>query len=200
MPRQEQIYIGQRKRRGKRLFPLLILLSIVAGSVWPHFEGSRLPRAGDAPSDAVIVLAGGENRVAAGVRAWREGKARQLFIVGAGPLTTLESIVPGYESIGDSDRRKIHIENWSETTLENAFSVKGVVSEHGIRTMVLVTSDYHLPRAHLALADALPGSVRVTVLPVTSEWKGNNPSWRKGKLFFLEAWKYWGYRLLLRWE
>lgn len=199
--RQGQIYIGGRRKRRRGILPVLLLLALAAGSAWPHYSATRLPRpAPGERADAVVVLAGGEHRIEEGVRAWRAGAGRELYIVGTGPQTPVSAIVPGYGGFDGEVRKRIHVEGWSETTLENAVSVKGIVAEHSIRTLVLVTSDYHMARAHLALSTTLPTAVRILPLPVKSEWKGSDASWRKARLFLFEAWKYWGYRLLMRWE
>ena len=44
-------------------------------------------------------------------------------------------------------------------TLENAFSAKTAVGEGKYSSVILVTSDYHIPRAHLAFRKVLPPDV-----------------------------------------
>lgn len=203
MQRQEEILIGNGKRRRFRRRPtffLLILLLLAFGSVYPHYSATRLQPAGGAKADAIFVLAGGDNRIATGLAALRENRADRLFILGTAHLALPQSIIPGYSALPETERSRIHIEGWSETTLENAVSAKGIVNELGLRRLILVTSDYHLPRAYLALRNAIPEPVAITVLPVRSKWRGGDAHWRKVRLFMVESWKYWGYRLLLRWE
>jgi uncharacterized SAM-binding protein YcdF (DUF218 family) len=200
MQRQEEILIGGRKRRRFRRWPLLILLLFAFGAVYPHYSATRLPSASGTKSDAIFVLAGGENRIAAGLAALKEDRADQLFILGTAHLALPQTIIRGYAELPEAERRRIHIEGWSETTLENAVSAKGIVNELRLRRLILVTSDYHMPRAYLALRSAIPEPVEIAVLPVRSEWRGGDARWRKVRLFMVESWKYWGYRLLLRWE
>ncbi len=170
------------------------------GAIYPHFSATRFPVPGSAKLDAVFVLAGGENRIGTGLNALREGKGDQLFILGTGHSVVPESILPGYDDFPAEFRRRIHIEGWSETTLENASSAKEIVGDRKLRSIVLVTSDYHMPRAYVALRNTIPEPVRIVVLPVRSEWKGGDAHWRKIRLFLVESWKYWGYRILLLWE
>jgi uncharacterized SAM-binding protein YcdF (DUF218 family) len=70
--------------------------------------------------------------------------------------------------------------------------------------VVLVTSDYHVPRAYLAFRRILPAGVELAVLPVppgrSGRWEKPVAAWRWARRRFLEGWKYWGYRILLRWE
>jgi uncharacterized SAM-binding protein YcdF (DUF218 family) len=197
---QGQITIGGRKKRKIRRFLVIPLLILVAGSIYPHYYASRLPAPGAGRADALLVLAGGENRIVAGLKALQGGKAARLYILGTGPSVPASAIVPGYAGFPEELRREIRLEGWSETTLENAVSAKGIVAENRFTRVILVTSDYHLPRAFLAVRSAIPDTVRIEAMPVRSEWKGADAKWRKARLFLYESWKYWGYRIMLRWE
>jgi uncharacterized SAM-binding protein YcdF (DUF218 family) len=100
-----------------------------------------------------------------------------------------------------SARSRVHAEGWSENTLENAFSARTAVEERDFSSVILVTSDYHVPRAWIAFRKVLPPRVALYVLPVRSEgWNSAGAASRTARRYFLEGWKYWGYRLLLRWE
>ena len=80
-------------------------------------------------------------------------------------------------------------------------SAKTAAEERGYTSVILVTSDYHVPRAWIAFRRVLPPRVALHVLPVRSEgWGSAGAAWRTARRYFLEGWKYWGYRLLLRWE
>jgi uncharacterized SAM-binding protein YcdF (DUF218 family) len=190
-------------RRGRRLFRrtlLAVLIVLAGGGTLPHLVPPRIPAPGATPSDAVFVLVGGDNRIAAGYRAWQEGRGKDLYILGAGKDTRLEQILPKGALLDPAGRRRIHLERWSENTLENAFSAKSLVRKHGYRMIVLVTSDYHVPRARFAIHKVVPRDVSVTVLPVRSDWSVRGGLFRTARLFFIEGWKYWGYRLFLLWE
>ena len=93
----------------------------------------------------------------------------------------------------------LHVEGWSENTLENAFSAKSAVGEGKYSSVILVTSDYHIPRAVLAFRKVLPKDVALSAIRVRSEG-GAGASWPWARRHFIQGWKYWGYRVLLRWE
>ncbi|MCL5965858.1 MAG: YdcF family protein [Deltaproteobacteria bacterium] len=178
----------------------VVLILLVGGAVVPHLLARGLPAPAGGAADAIFVLAGGENRIAVGYRAWKEGIGRQLYILGARRKVRPEQLLPGHPALGPAGLEKIHVEGWSENTLENAFSAKSVVTAQRFRSVVLVTSDYHLPRAYLALRKFLPQEVSLTAIPVASEWHGVRSALRSLRLFFLEGWKYWVYRVFLHWE
>lgn len=189
-------------RKGRRTAVSVagVALFVLALAVAPHILFHRGAEPSDGPADAILVLAGGENRIAEGFRAWRRGLGRELFILGAGRETTPSRILPDERRMPASDRARIHIEGWSANTLENAFSARAVIDDRGYRKVVLVTSDYHMPRAYLALRCILPRWVAISVIPVRSDWRRPGAWHRLPRLFLVEGWKYWGYRVLLRWE
>lgn len=198
--RQDQNLFRPPKKRGLRSAALALLLVLAAVTAIPPLLSRKLPGPPAGQADAILVLTGDENRIPEGFRAWKEGKAVELYILGAGEGARLERILPGWSALTPAELRRIHVEGWSENTLENAYSAKGVIAERGYRRLILVTSDYHMPRAHLALRTVLPPAVSIGVIPVRSDWKGQAAFLRTLRHFFDEGWKYWGYRIFLMWE
>lgn len=200
MKTQSPLYPEPRRRGGgffrKTLFLLLLLFLPPA---IPHLLTLRDPGPPTRPADAIFVLTGGGGRIQEGFRAWTGGAARELYILGAGRRVPLSRILPEVSRFPAADLSRVHVEGWSENTLENAFSAKSAVGEGKYTSMILVTSDYHIPRAVLVFRKVLPKDVSLTVIRVRSE-VGAGASWRWARRHFLEGWKYWGYRILLRWE
>jgi len=180
---------------------VLLLFLLLALPIIPHVLALRLPAPSSKPADAVIVLSGGKGRIPEGYRAWRSGAGRDFCILGAGRNVKPAQLLPAAASIPADVLSRIHVEGWSENTLENAFSAKAIVEQRGYSSVILVTSDYHVPRAYLAFRKVLAPDVALSVIPVRAE--SGNPArvaWRWARRHFLEGWKYWGYRVLLRWE
>lgn len=197
MRRQEQNLL--RPPRRSRIAALVLLLPLAAAGL-PHVLARRLPVAAGPPADAILVLSGGEYRIQEGYLAWKEGKGKELYILGTGGGARIERILPGRPSLSPEDLRLIHVEDWSENTLENAYSAKGVVSERKFGRVILVTSRYHLPRAYLTFRKVLPTGVSISVVPVRSEWRGWGALSRTFRRYVVEGWKYWWYRVFLYWE
>ena len=165
----------------------------------PHLLSLQDPGPPARPADAIFVLTGGEGRIQERVRAWTGGAARELYILGAGRGVPITRILPEVSRISAEALSRVHVEGWSENTLENAFSAKSAVGEGKYSSVILVTSDYHVPRAVLAFRKVLPPEVSLSVIRVRPE-RGAGASWRWARRHFIEGWKYWGYRILLRWE
>lgn len=188
-----------RRGRGFRI-GTLCLLAAISGAGLPHILATRLPVPSGEPADAILVLAGGEYRIQEGYRIWREGRGKELAILGAGGRGNPERILPGRPSLTPQDLRRLHVENWSENTLENAYSANELASQRKYARVVLVTSGYHVPRAYLTFRKVLPESVSVSVFPVETDWRGGAAFARAFRLYFVEGWKYWWYRIFLLWE
>ncbi len=189
-----------RRGRALSLAAALALLVVLAGGALPHLIAGAAAEPPGGGVDAIFVLTGGENRIAEGYRAWREGKGKYLFILGAGRDARLEQVLPGHPAMTPGERERVRLEGWSRNTFENAISAKSFVMMNGYRSVILVTSDYHVPRALRAFLTVLPADVTVSVLPVRTTGKWGRATPRLIRLFLVEGWKYWWYRLFLLWE
>jgi uncharacterized SAM-binding protein YcdF (DUF218 family) len=199
--RQSLLFFDRRRRRkGTRRLVLSLLVLLFLLPAVPHLLSLRNPGPPPArPADAIFVLTGGEGRIQEGYRAWHGGAARELYILGAGGKVPITRIVPDVSRIPAEAISRVHVEGWSENTLENAFSAKSAVVERKYSSVILVTSDYHIPRAVLVFRKVLPPEVSLSAIRVRPE-AGPGASWRWARRHFIEGWKYWGYRILLRWE
>jgi len=203
--RQHPIFSGARARRRRRLRGVLAALALLfllfLPPAVPHILGLGFPGVPSRPADALMVLSGGEGRIAEGYRAWSSGAAAEFYILGAGRDVPLPRLVPAAAALTAAARARVHVEGWSENTLENAFSAKTAAEERKFSSVILVTSDYHVPRAWATFRKVLPTRVALHVLPVRSDrWTSAGAAWRTARRYFVEGWKYWGYRVLLRWE
>ena len=199
---QHPILPGKRRRGGRWLRRGLAAVAILLlPPAIPHLIALRDPPPPSRPADAIFVLTGDEGRIAEGFRAWSRGGARELYILGAGRSVPLLRILPSAASLPDAARSRIHVEGWSENTLENAFSAKSAVGEGKFSSVILVTSDYHVPRAVLSFRKVLPPGVSIYAIRVRGDAGGREGvAWRWFRRHYIEGWKYWGYRVLLRWE
>ena len=200
MKTQSPLFSAPRRRGGGFLRPILsVLLVLIFPPAVPHLLSLRDPGPPSRPADAIFVLTGGEGRIQEGYRAWSRGAARELYFLGVGEGVPISRFVPYGSRLPAKALSRIHLEGWSSNTIENAFSAKSAVAEGRYSSAILVTSDYHVPRAYLAFRKVLPPEVSLSAIRVRPEG-GPGASWRWVRRHFLEGWKYWGYRILLRWE
>ena len=200
MKTQSLLFPAPRRRRGRSLRAFLSLLALLLGPpAVPFLLVAATPGPPPRPADAIFVLTGGEGRIQEGYRVWASGAATELYILGAGRNVPLSRILPETAALPAGAVSRIHVEGWSENTLENAFSAKAAVGEGKFSSAILVTSDYHVPRACLAFRKVLPREVSLHVIRVRGD-AGAGALWRSARRHFIEGWKYWGYRILLRGE
>lgn len=197
---QSPLFSAPRRRKGGFLRAVVTLFVVLfLPPAIPHLLSLRDPPPPSRRADAIFVLTGGGGRIQEGYRAWSAGAAKELYILGAGQGVLVTQILPEALRIPAEALSRIHIEGWSENTLENAFSAKSAVGEGKYSSVILVTSDYHVPRAYLAFRKVLPREVSLSAIRVRPEGDPG-ASWRWARRHFIEGWKYWGYRILLRWE
>jgi uncharacterized SAM-binding protein YcdF (DUF218 family) len=126
-----------------------------------------------AHADAIVVLTGGPERIETGLRLLTSGQGGMLLISGLG----------GGASLADLARRagmdpaplagRVDLGRKATTTRTNATETAQWVRQHGFRTLILVTADYHMPRALLELHRAMPEIALhpAAVVPRTPSWR-----------------------------
>ena len=138
-------------------------------------------------TDAIVVLTGGRNRIGEAVRLLNDGLARQLLISGVSKGTSLD-ILKKRKDINITTDREITLEENSTNTVENAIEAAAWVRKNKIRSIRLVTSNYHLPRS-MAEFRANNGDLIILAHPVYSE-KVAVRWWKNWRSFFLIAGEY----------
>jgi len=145
-------------------------------------------------ADAIVVLAGGKGRVDEGVRLYRERKGSLLFLIGVDPSVRRSDLYRPRP--GDPSADGVILENTSRNTLENAVFGRDVIMKREVRSILLITSRYHMKRASILLRNALPRDVAIYAYPVDSrnlkeKWWSHGGSFH---LLFSEFYKYCMFR------
>lgn len=166
------------------LIGLIVAVIALWGAAFLVFVATMSMQAdrADEPSDALIVLTGGNARVERGLSLLAAESAPVLFISGVGPNVTLAEMLAahttplvrdailerGFEIVFDYD---------AQSTQANASEAAEFVRERGYQRIRLITAHYHMPRSLLEFRAALPG---VTILrePVVPESFARTAWWR----------------------
>jgi uncharacterized SAM-binding protein YcdF (DUF218 family) len=139
-------------------------------------------------ADGIVVLTGGASRIADAIELLAAGRGQRLLISGANRATNQNEIVrlnPEFAGVVgccvDLDR--------SLNTLGNAIETRRWAQARGFRSLIVVTSSYHMPRAMAEMAHQLPDATLVA-FPVISQRLRSEPWWSSGATMRLMALEY----------
>ncbi|RDE04631.1 YdcF family protein [Sphingomonas aracearum] len=115
-----------------------------------------LPRPlGDVRTDAIVVPTGGAGRIDRGLDLLEAHAARRLLITGAAPEVRPRELAAEYKRSPALFACCVDLGHQAVDTRSNAEETAAWVREHRYRTVRLVTSDWHAPRARMELVSAL---------------------------------------------
>lgn len=148
-------------RRGLTVLVILMGLGLAvfcAGLLaFAYTVNRQVPSAGG-KADGIVVLTGGEYRIAEAMKLLAEGRARRLLISGVNRKTTREGLrrltgrgeglfeccvdigYAAHDTIGNAEESRVWAERW------------------GFKHLIIVTASYHMPRSLAELGRAMPGA------------------------------------------
>jgi uncharacterized SAM-binding protein YcdF (DUF218 family) len=113
-------------------------------------------------ADGIAVLTGGVARIDEAMKLLAKGKAKRVLITGVNQATTKEQLKRLASQGGQYFACCVDIDKEALNTIDNATETAQWVALHRYGSIVVVTSNYHMPRALAELARAMPG---VTLIP-----------------------------------
>lgn len=117
--------------------------------------------AGKTATDGVVVLTGGKGRVDRGLDALRGGWARRLLVSGVGHEVKPHEFAVEYKVQPTLMACCVTLGYQAVDTRSNASETAEWIAREKIRSLRLVTSDWHMRRAAMELRRALPPGVTV---------------------------------------
>ena len=167
-----------RKRWGVATVSILAAAVVAAGCGFAGFL-SQLRGTESRPSrtaDGIVVLTGGSSRVSDAMELLAGGYGKRLLISGVHPLSGASDIsrsLPDNQSLlnccVDLDRSAVN-------TRSNAAETRRWAHERGFKSLIVVTSNYHMPRAIVELSHAMPDITLIPFAVVGDKWR-EEPWW-----------------------
>jgi uncharacterized SAM-binding protein YcdF (DUF218 family) len=142
----------------RRIFAFL-LLAWALGFAW--FAVVLPQPAGEARTDAVVVLTGGSGRIERGLEAVENGWARQMLVSGVDREVKSRELAAEYDIPDRLLDCCIALGYDAVDTRSNAAEAAAWIDAGGHRSLRLVTSDWHMRRALFDLRKALGPDVQV---------------------------------------
>jgi uncharacterized SAM-binding protein YcdF (DUF218 family) len=127
--------------------------------------------------DGIVALTGGSDRIADAMVLLTRGQGQRLLISGVSNYVTMSkigTIAPGLE---DWLKCCVDLGHYAQNTVGNAEETRGWAKAHSYKSIVVVTSSYHMPRALLELQRHMP-DIRFIPAPVVTERLHDMAIWK----------------------
>jgi uncharacterized SAM-binding protein YcdF (DUF218 family) len=198
---------GAVKRR--RIMSVAVKLAVLAGvalvlgfAVFASLllPGEQVPL--DRKADGIVVLTGGDSRVADALELLASGHGKRLLITGVNTGTTSLDIARQTVDYNRWLTCCVDLDYSALNTVGNAAQTRQWTLQHGFQSLIVVTSAYHMPRALAEIAHQLPDATLIPY-PVVSDRLRIEPWWSNGataRLVLSEYLKYLFAKVRMRFE
>src|ERR1700730_5464606 len=133
----------------------------------------------DHNADGIVVLTGGSSRVSDAMELLAAGYGKRLLISGVHPTNAASDIS---RSLSDNQSLLsccVDLDRSAVNTRSNAAETRRWAHERGFKSMIAVTSNYHMPRAIVELSHAMPDITLIPFAVVGDKWR-EEPWWTSG--------------------
>lgn len=187
-------------------------LGLVVGTFlnFAHTVRSSAPPVLADPLPGGVVLTGGPNRIDAGLELLMQGRVKRLLVSGVNPNTSAAALERVSENAEAAKLLECCVDLGREAkdTVGNAAETRDWAAARNLDRLLVVTADYHMPRALLELRAALP-EVEMIAYPVPTPlvradgWYGDPAALRRligewGKLVSAQSRGWFGDEVMKR--
>lgn len=151
-------------------------------------------------ADGIVVLTGGSSRVSDAVELLAGGYGRRLLISGVHPTNDANDISRSLPEARSFIACCVDLDYSAINTRSNAAQTRRWAHERGFKSLIVVTSNYHMPRAIVELSHAMPDIELIPYAVVGERWR-DEPWWTSGptvRLLLSEYAKYVAAELRVR--
>jgi len=189
---------AMRRRLARSLFGAACLAvlaaALVVGGGFLWFVGTVPDREAQLRSnaDGIVVLTGGTSRIEDAIQLLASGRGKRLLISGVNKSTTpreIARLVPQHEGLVACC---VDLDYSALNTVGNAAETRRWAKDRNFRSLIVVTSNYHMPRSMAELGHQLRG-IELMSFPVVTDRHRPDAWWSDmatARLLFFEYVKY----------
>lgn len=163
----------------KKILPIMFIFVFawICGLFWFGSLVNRGPKDTETKTDAIVVLTGGTERVAAAVDLLKQKKAEKLLISGVNEkvdwMLLAETIDDLPQDLGDN----ITLGHVASNTRENALESRDWLKKNEFKSIRLVTASYHMPRSLSEFKNVMP-DILIIPHPIFPQTVKHNEWWK----------------------
>ena len=153
-------------------------------------------------ADGIVVLTGGSSRVSDAMELLAAGYGKRLLISGVHPTSTANDISRTLPENQSFMTCCVDLDRTALTTRDNAAEARRWAERRGFKSLIVVTSNYHMPRALVEFSHAMPETALIPFAVVGDKWR-DEPWWTSAstlRLLLSEYVKYIAAELRVRLE
>jgi uncharacterized SAM-binding protein YcdF (DUF218 family) len=143
----------------------------------------------DRQADGIVVLTGGSSRVSDAMELLAGGYGKRLLISGVHPTSAASDISRSLPESQTLFNCCVDLDYSAVNTRSNAAETRRWAHERGFKSLIVVTSNYHMPRAIVEMSHAMPDISLTPFAVVGDKWR-EEPWWTSSATFRLLLWEY----------
>ena len=135
-------------------------------------------------ADGIVVFTGGSSRVSDAMELLADGYGKRLLISGVHPTNAASDISRSLPDNSPPDNQAllsccVDLDRSAVNTRSNAAETRRWARDRGFKSLIVVTSNYHMPRAIVELSHAMPDIALIPYAVVGDRWR-DEPWWTSG--------------------
>lgn len=130
-------------------------------------------------ADGIVVLTGGSSRVSDAMELLAAGYGQRLLISGVHPTNAPSNISRSLPENQSFMQCCVDLDHSAVNTRSNAAETRRWARDRGFKSLIVVTSNYHMPRAIVELSHAMPDIALIPFAVVGDKWR-EEPWWTSG--------------------
>jgi uncharacterized SAM-binding protein YcdF (DUF218 family) len=170
----------------------VLAMTFVAAAIGFVAFLSQLRGAETRPSrqaDGIVVLTGGSSRVSDAMELLAAGYGKRLLISGVHPTSGASDISRSLPESQSLFNCCVDLDYSAVNTRSNAAETRRWAHDRSFKSLIVVTSNYHMPRAIVELSRAMPDIALIPFAVVGDRWR-EEPWWTSSTTLRLLLWEY----------